>query len=334
MSSAQKSVTVCITGAAGQIAYSLLPHICGGKTFGCDTKVTLHLLDLEAAMPVLNGVLMELDDCSYPLLQGVKATTSTQEAFTGCDYVIMLGAFPRLQGMERKDLLEKNAGIFSVQGKALNEVSSPNVKVLVVGNPANTNAWIASQNAPKIPKKNFSALTRLDHNRCRMQIALKAKVPVSQVHNVAIWGNHSATQFPDVSSGYIETSGAKVPIQDALSAESAWLQGEMISTVQQRGAAVIAARKMSSALSAAHAISDHMHDWVLGTAEGEAVSMGVVSDGSYDIEAGLVYSFPVTCKDGEWHIVQGLDVSDFARGKMTATLDELKQERDVAATFL
>jgi len=294
----------------------------------------LHLLDIESAMGVLNGVLMELDDCSYPLLVSAKATTSTTEAFTGANYVIMLGAFPRLQGMERKDLLEKNAGIFSVQGKALNEVASPDVKVLVVGNPANTNAWIASHNAPKIPKKNFSALTRLDHNRCRMQIALKAGVTVDKVHNVVIWGNHSATQYPDVSSAYIVgSSGAKVGVHDAIT-DQAWLHEQLVSTVQQRGAAVIAARKMSSALSAAMAISDHMHDWILGTNEGEAVSMGVVSDGSYEIESGLVYSFPVTCKDGEWHIVQGLEVSAFSREKMTATLAELKQERDVASTFL
>jgi malate dehydrogenase len=335
--SAQTPARVLVTGAAGQIAYSLVFMVARGDMLGPNQPVVLHLLDIPQMTEQLQGVVMELEDCALPLLAGVVATTDVKEAFTGVDYCLMVGAMPRREGMERADLLKANAAIFKVQGKALNDYASKNVKVLVVGNPANTNCLIAQQSAPDLPKENFSCLTRLDHNRARSQIALRLKVNVSQVHNTTIWGNHSSTQYPDVSHAYVTdlpSKGSKTPVVDAVKDEP-WLHGDFIKTVQQRGAAVIKLRKLSSAASAAKAIVDHMRDWVFGTPEGEWVSMGVYSDGkSYGIKEGLIYSFPVTCKDGRWHIVQGLSINDFSRDLMKKTEDELASEKDSAMQFL
>jgi len=293
--------------------------------FGQDQPIDLHMLEIPSALGKTEAVAMELTDCAYPLLRNVLVTADAKEGFTDVDYVIFVGAFPRLQGMERKDLIEKNATIFSEQGKILDQVAKKTCKVLVVGNPANTNCLITATCAPSIPKENFTCLTRLDHNRARSQVALKAGVPTSDVHNVCIWGNHSSTQFPDFSHAKIGTKKGTEVITD-----EEWVKGEFVSVVQKRGAAVIAARGNSSAFSAAQAIVDHMHDWVHGTNEGEYVSMGVPSDGSYDIPEGVVYSYPVTIKDGKASIVQGLQVSEFAREKMDATLKELQEEKAVA----
>jgi len=259
------------------------------------------------------------------LVHGVIATTDVKEAFTNVDYALLVGAFPRKEGMERKDLLEKNASIFREQGGALDKYASKNVKVVVVGNPANTNAWLAMTAAPGIPKENFSALTRLDHNRAKAQIALRAKVTAAQVHNVVIWGNHSSTQHPDVTAGYVQTESGKKSVKEAVN-DLSYLQGDFITTVQQRGAAIIKARKLSSAASAAKAIIDHMRDWIYGTPEGEYVSMAVRSDGSYGIQEGLIYSFPVTIKDGRYTIVQGLEIDEFSRKKLDLTAAELTEE--------
>jgi len=304
--------------------------------FGPTQPVVLHLLDIAPMLEGLNGVVMELDACSLPLLAGVVATSDVKEAFSGIDYAILVGAMPRREGMERADLLKANAKIFKEQGTALNEHSKKTVKVLVVGNPANTNALLALLSAPTIPKENFSCLTRLDHNRAKSQIATRLRVGVEKVNNVIIWGNHSSTQYPDVSYGVVHDypqSGSRTSVHAAVNDES-WLQADFIKTVQQRGAAVIKARKLSSAASAAKAIVDHMHDWLFGTKEGEYISMGVYSDGSYDIKQGIIYSFPVTVKDGRYHIVQGLPVSEFSRKKMKETEDELVSEKEQAVSFL
>jgi len=264
----------------------------------------------------------------------VVATTLVEEAFKDIDYAILVGAFPRRQGMERKDLLEKNCAIFKEQGAALDRFAKPTVKVLVVGNPANTNALIAMSCAPSLPRSSFSALTRLDHNRAKAQIALRLKVPVQTVHNVVIWGNHSSTQYPDVNYGYVNEEGKHKSVYDAIGDEK-WLQSDFISTVQKRGAAIIEARKLSSAASAAKAIVDHMHDWVFGTPKDEVVSMAVVSDKNpYEVKEGLIYSFPVTCSGGEYHIVSGLKVDEFSRSKLTATEQELVEERETAFEIL
>jgi len=305
--------------------------------FGLDQPIILHLLDIPPCEKALHGVVMELDDSASPLLRGVIASVDVEEGLKDIDVAVLVGAFPRREGMERKDLLEKNCAIFKQQGAALAKVASNNVKVLVVGNPANTNSLIALTSANgKIPKENFTALTRLDHNRARSQIAKKLGVAVQQVHNVVIWGNHSSTQYPDVSYGYVEdfpNKGDKTPVTTAVN-DLEWLQGEFITTVQKRGAAIIDARKLSSAGSAAQAICDHMRDWVLGTEEGEYVSMAVPSDGSYDVPEGLIYSFPVSCKDGSYSIIQGLEISEFSRGKMDATAKELQDEKETAFAFL
>jgi malate dehydrogenase len=325
-------LTVCITGAAGQIGYALLPHICSGKTFGPDQPIKLHLLDLniEGVQTALGGVKFELEDSTYPLLKDVVTTGDAKTAFTGADAVIMLGAFPRKDGMERKDLLEKNCGIFKEQGEYLNTVASKTVKVLVVGNPANTNALIAAECAPNIPKENFSALTRLDHNRAVGQLALKAKAAVEDVTGCIIWGNHSSTQYPDINSATIKGASAKDTIKD-----DAWYTNEFIPCIQKRGAAIIAARKLSSALSAAQAISDHMHDWVLGTPAGKFVSMAVDSTGNpYGVADGLMYSFPVTCSGGKWTIVKDLPIGDFSQEKMKATEAELMEEKTMSFGIL
>jgi len=326
-------VRVLVTGAAGQIGYSLVFSVARGEMFGFDQPVILHLLDIPQCMEALGGVVMELEDSALPLLHGVVPTADLKEAFLDIDYAIFVGAMPRKEGMERADLLKANAGIFKTQGAALDQYAKKSVKVLVVGNPANTNCVIASTFAPSIPKENFSALTRLDHNRAKSQIALKVKTNVHFVHNVIIWGNHSSTQYPDANHGHVQTNAGAVSIKSAV-ADDEWLKGEFVKIVQQRGAAVIKARKLSSAASAAKAIVDHMHDWVLGTPEGEHVSMAVLSDGSYGVQPGLIFSFPVTTKGGKYTIVHGLDIDDFSRAKIKETEEELAQEKATALSFV
>jgi len=318
-------IRVVVTGAAGQIGYALLPRIANGEMFGKDQPVVLVLLEVPQVKAALDGVVMELEDCAYPLLAGAIASTESKEAFENCDFILMVGAFPRKEGMERKDLIGKNASIFSEQGKVINQVAKKSVKVLVVGNPANTNCLIVMKAAPSIPKENFSALTRLDHNRAKAQVALKAKVPVEKVHNTIIWGNHSGTQFPDLAHAKIDGKAAPQVIND-----NAWAEGEFLKIVQQRGGAIIKARGFSSALSAANAIVDHVHDWQFGTRDGQFVSMAVCAPGKYGIEEELIYSFPVTTKDGHWKVVEGLPISSFARQKMDETKKELLEERQMA----
>jgi len=318
------TIKVIVTGAAGNIGYALVPLIAQGSMFGADQPLILHLLEIANAIDKGQAVEMELDDCAFPLLRGVVVTSDPREAFTDVDYAVFVGSFPRLKGMERKDLIAKNAEIFSGQGKILNEVAKKTCKVLVVGNPANTNCLITASVAPTIPKENFTALTRLDHNRAVYQVAHKAGVPISEVKNTCIWGNHSNTQFPDISHATVSGKPALELF------ESSWVQDEFIPIVQKRGATVIEKRGASSAFSAAKAIVDHMHDWVHGTPEGQFVSMAVPSDGSYGIPEGIVYSFPVSIKDGKATIVQGLEVNEFARGKMDATLAELVEEKETA----
>uniref|UniRef100_A0A2P2HX51 Malate dehydrogenase n=1 Tax=Hirondellea gigas TaxID=1518452 RepID=A0A2P2HX51_9CRUS len=318
-------IKVCVTGAAGQIGYSLVYMIGSGAVFGADTPVSLHLLDIPPMMPVLNGVCMEIADCALPCVREVVATDDPSVAFKDIDAAFLVGAMPRKEGMERKDLLAANVKIFKVQGQALDQHAKKSVRVLVVGNPANTNALICSQYAPSIPKENFSAMTRLDQNRAQAQIAARLSVPVSDVKNCIIWGNHSGTQFPDVRHATV----AGKSVYDAVNDE-AWIRGDFITLVQKRGGAVIAARKLSSAMSAAKAACDHMASWWQGTPEGSYVSMGVFSDGSYGTASGVMFSFPVTIKDGKWSIVQGLPIDDFSKGKLEVTGKELCEERDDA----
>lgn len=318
-------VTVCITGAAGQIAYSLLYSVAKGDVFGTSTPVVLHLLDIAPMMGVLEGVVMELQDCALPLLVDVQAFCEEDKAFKGIDYALLVGAMPRREGMERKDLLKANVKIFKSQGSNIDKFAKKTVKVLVVGNPANTNAFICKKYAPSIPADNFSALTRLDQNRAQAQIAIKLGVRNDVVSNVIIWGNHSSTQFPDAAHAKAVVEGKEVKAVDALK-DDAWVKGDFVKTVQVRGAAVIKARKLSSAMSAAKAICDHVRDWHFGTAPGKFVSMAVSSTGSYGIPAGTMYSFPVSIADGKWSIVEGLTINDFAREKMDATLKELAEE--------
>jgi len=321
-------VRVTVTGAAGQIGYALLFRIASGSMLGHDQPVILQLLDITPAMEALNGVKMELDDCAFPLLSGVICTDDPEVAFKDCDYALLVGARPRGPGMERKDLLEANAAIFGVQGKAINAVASRNIKVLVVGNPANTNALITQRNAPDIDPRQFTAMTRLDHNRAVTQLAQQTGTTVNDIRQMIIWGNHSATQYPDVHHALVE-GGAAMSLIDM-----DWYQTGFIPTVQQRGAAIIAARGASSAASAANAAVDHMRSWALGTPADDWVSMGVIADGSYDIEPGLIYSFPCRCQNGHWEIVQGLDIADFSRQRMDATATELAEERDAVAHLL
>ncbi|MFD1216598.1 MULTISPECIES: malate dehydrogenase [Microbulbifer] len=321
-------VRVAVTGAAGQISYSLLFRIAAGEMLGKDQPVILQLLEITPALEALKGVAMELEDCAFPLLAGIVQSDDATVAFKDAEYALLVGARPRGPGMERKDLLEANAAIFSAQGKALNDVAARNVKVLVVGNPANTNALIAQRNAPDLDPRNFTAMTRLDHNRALTQLANKTESTVNDITHMTIWGNHSATQYPDLHQ-------AKVNGEDAMGkVDQEWYENDFIPTVQQRGAAIIKARGASSAASAANAAIDHMHDWALGSAEGDWTSMGVYSDGSYGIQEGLIYSFPVVCKNGDWEIVQGVDINDFSREKMTATETELAEERDAVAHLL
>ncbi len=316
-------VRVAVTGAAGQIGYSLLFRIASGAMLGADQPVILHLLEITPALKALNGVVMELEDCAFPLLAGVVQTDDASVAFKDVNYALLVGSMPRKQGMERGDLLAANGGIFRPQGQALSEHAARDVKVLVVGNPANTNALIAMNNAPKLDNKQFSAMTRLDHNRALSQLAAKTSKPIASLSKMTIWGNHSSTQYPDLFHAEVEGVSAATSIND-----QAWLEGTFIPTVAKRGAAIIEARGLSSAASAANAAIDHMRDWALGTKDGDWVSMGIPSDGSYGIPTGLMYSFPVTCKNGEYSIVQGLEIDAFSRTKMDATAAELIEERD------
>ena len=324
----QAPVRVAITGAAGQIGYQLAFRIASGQLLGPDRPVILQLLEITPALGALGGVAMELDDCAFDTLHGVVVTDQAETAFRDADCALLVGARPRGPGMERKDLLLANAQIFSAQGKALNAVASRDVKVLVVGNPANTNALIARENARDIDPRNFTAMTRLDHNRAKAQLAAKVGAHVSDVTGAIIWGNHSATQFPDLAHA---TVGGKPALEQV---PQSWYRDEFIPTVQQRGAAIIKARGASSAAAAASAAIDHVRDWMLGTSGDDWVSMGVAADGSYGISEGVVYSYPVRCKAGRYEIVQGLAVDDFARGKLDATDAELREERAGVAELL
>lgn len=318
-----------VTGAAGNIGYAILPLIASGQMFGPTQTVILHLLEIEPAMKALHGVVMELVDCAFPLLVGIVPSSDPAVAFKDVDVAVLVGSFPRKAGMERGELLSKNGAIFEVQGKAIEKYASRNVKVLVVGNPANTNCLILRQFAPSIPDKNFSALTRLDHHRAQGQISQKINVPVGQVKNVTIWGNHSATQYPEANYAVIQTPGSPTKQVNQL-LDKAYLEGPFVPTVQKRGAEVINARGLSSAFSAAWAAVSHVRDWWLGTAPGEWVSMGVLSDGSYNVPKGLIFSFPVTIKNGEWEIVQGLNFNEFGQKAIKTTTEELLQEREIA----
>ena len=312
---------VTITGSAGQIGYQLAFRIASGQMLGSDQPVILQLLEITPALQALDGVVMELDDCAFDTLAGIVATDDASVAFKDSDYALLVGARPRGPGMERKDLLEANAQIFSVQGKAMNDHASRDIKVLVVGNPANTNALITSSNAPDIDPANITAMTRLDHNRAAAQLAAKTGKHASDVKQITIWGNHSATQYPDIHHATVAGQAALGLVDES------WLTDEFIPSVQQRGAAIIKARGASSAASAASAAIDHMHDWVAGTPADDWVSMGIPADGSYRIEPGVIYSYPVRCSNGNHKIVQGLGVSDFSRQRMDATDTELREER-------
>ncbi|RLA33772.1 MAG: malate dehydrogenase [Gammaproteobacteria bacterium] len=321
-------VRVTITGAAGQIGYQLAFRIASGQMLGADQPVILQMLEIAPALPALQGVAMELDDCAFDTLAGIVATDDANVAFKDADYALLVGARPRGPGMERKDLLEANAAIFSVQGKAINEHASRDIKVLVVGNPANTNALITRSNAPDIDPANFTAMTRLDHNRSAAQLSAKTGSPVTDIRQLIIWGNHSATQYPDIHHA---TVGGTAAIEMV---DNDWLADEFIPTVQQRGAAIIKARGASSAASAASAAIDHMHDWALGTPADDWVSMAIPSDGSYDVAPGIIYSYPVRCSGGKYEIVQGLEISDFSRERMLATEQELREERAAIESLL
>ena len=321
-------VRVAVTGAAGQISYSLLFRIAAGDMLGKDQPVILQMLEITPALEALNGVAMELEDCAFPLLQRVISTDDPNVAFKDADYALLVGARPRGPGMERKDLLEANAAIFSVQGKAINDHASRGIKVLVVGNPANTNALITQRNAPDINPRQFTAMTRLDHNRATSQLAAKLNLSINDVANITIWGNHSSTQYPDL---FHARANGEAAIEKV---DQSWYENDFIPTVQQRGAAIIKARGASSAASAANAAIFHVRDWALGTPDNDWVSMGVYSDGSYGIEEGLIYSFPCVCKNGDWEIVNGLDIDEFSRAKMQATEQELSEEREAVKSLL
>ncbi|OLT35603.1 malate dehydrogenase [Actinomadura sp. CNU-125] len=316
-------VTVTVTGAAGQIGYALLFRIASGHLLGADVPVKLRLLEIPQAVKAAEGTAMELDDCAFPLLQGIDIFDDATRAFQGTNVALLVGARPRTKGMERGDLLEANGGIFKPQGEAINAGAADDVKVLVVGNPANTNALIAQQHAPDVPAARFTAMTRLDHNRALAQLSKKAGVSVADIKKMTIWGNHSATQYPDLFHAEIGGKSAAAVVND-----QKWLEDDFIPTVAKRGAAIIEARGASSAASAASAAIDHVHTWVNGTAEGDWTSMAVVSDGSYGVPEGIISSFPVTTKDGEWSIVQGLEIDEFSRGRIDASVGELAEERD------
>lgn len=316
-------VNVTVTGAAGQIGYALLFRIASGHLLGPDVPVKLRLLEIPAAVKAAEGTAMELDDCAFPLLQGIDIFDDATAAFAGANVALLVGARPRTKGMERGDLLAANGGIFKPQGEAINAGAADDIKVLVVGNPANTNALIAQQHAPDVPAERFTAMTRLDHNRAISQLAQKTGAAVSDIAKLTIWGNHSATQYPDIFHAEIAGKNAAEVVND-----EAWLADTFIPTVAKRGAAIIEARGASSAASAANAAIDHIHTWVNGTAAGDWTSMGVVSDGSYGVPEGLISSFPVTCKDGKWEIVQGLEINAFSRPRIDASVAELAEERD------
>ncbi|WP_067489405.1 malate dehydrogenase [Actinomadura hibisca] len=316
-------VTVTVTGAAGQIGYALLFRIASGQLLGADVPVRLRLLEIPQAVKAAEGTAMELDDCAFPLLDGVDIFDDATKAFAGANVALLVGARPRTKGMERGDLLEANGGIFKPQGEAINAGAADDIKVLVVGNPANTNALIAQQHAPDVPAERFTAMTRLDHNRALAQLSKKAGVSVSDIRKLTIWGNHSATQYPDIFRAEIAGKSAAATVDD-----QQWLENDFIPTVAKRGAAIIEARGASSAASAASAAIDHVHTWVNGTAEGDWTSMAVVSDGSYGVPEGLISSFPVTTSGGKWEIVQGLEIDDFSRARIDASVNELAEERD------
>ncbi len=321
-------VRVVVTGAAGQIGYALLPRIASGAMLGPDQPIILHLLEITPALGALSGVVMELNDCAFPLLHGIVTTDDVNVAFKDVSYALLVGSMPRKEGMERKDLLSANGGIFGPQGKALNDHAKRDVKVLVVGNPANTNALIAQQNAPDLDPSCFTAMVRLDHNRAISQLAEKTGLHSTEVSNMIIWGNHSATQYPDIHHA---KAGKKAAIDKV---DQGWYETTFIPTVQQRGAAIIKARGASSAASAASAAIDHIRDWALGTPKGDWVSMAVPSDGSYGIDPGVIYGFPVTCSGGKYKIVQGLEINDFSRIRMDATDKELREERGAVEHLL
>jgi malate dehydrogenase len=316
-------VRVAVTGAAGQIGYALLFRIASGQLLGPDTPVHLSLLEIPDAVKAAEGTAMELDDCAFPLLAGIDIHDDAKQAFDGVQIALLVGARPRSKGMERSDLLEANGGIFKPQGEALNEHADSGVKILVVGNPANTNCLIAQSNAPDIPRERFTAMTRLDHNRAIAQLAKKTGAAIKEITNVIVWGNHSATQYPDIFHAKVRGESAAEMVND-----QDWLENDFIPTVQKRGAAIIDARGASSAASAANAAIDHIHDWVLGTPEGDWVSMSIPSDGSYGVEEGLISSFPVTCSGGGYEIVQDLEINDFSRERIDATAKELADERE------
>ncbi|KAK2577350.1 hypothetical protein KPH14_003470 [Odynerus spinipes] len=326
-------INIVVTGAAGQIAYSLLYQLASGSIFGPEQPINLRLLDIPPMMKVLDGVVMELEDLALPLIREILPTTEPAQAFNNVAAAFLVGSMPRKEGMERKDLLAANVEIFKVQGEALDKYARKDVKVLVVGNPANTNALICSHYAPSIPKENFTAMTRLDQNRAQAALAAKLGVQVDKVKNVIIWGNHSSTQYPDASHATVDIGSCCKSAPSAVN-DDKWLNTTFVETIQKRGAAVIAARKMSSAMSAAKAAGDHMRDWWVGTKKGEWVSMGVVSNGSYGIPADIVFSFPVTIENKQYKIVQGLPISDFARSKLNITAKELEEERSEANKVL
>jgi malate dehydrogenase len=316
-------VKVTVTGAAGQIGYAILFRVASGQLLGPDTPVSLSLLEIPDAMQAAEGTAMELEDCAFPLLAGLSIHDDAKDAFDGCNVALLIGARPRSKGMERSDLLEANGGIFKPQGQAINDHAADDVKVLVVGNPANTNCLIAMSNAADVPRERFTAMTRLDHNRAIAQVAAKLGVAVSEVTNVTIWGNHSTTQYPDLVHAKVSGRSAWDAIDD-----EAWIAEEFIPRVQKRGAEVIETRGASSAASAANAAIDHVRDWVVGTPDGDWVSMSVPSDGSYGVDEGLISGFPCSCADGEWRIVEGLEIDDFSRERIDASINELKEERD------
>jgi malate dehydrogenase len=324
---AKAPVTVTVTGAAGQIGYALLFRIGSGQLLGTQTPVKLRLLEIPQAVQAAEGIAMELDDCAFPLLAGVDVTDDVTAAFDGTNVALLVGARPRTKGMERGDLLEANGGIFGPQGEAINAGAADDVRVLVVGNPANTNALIAKSHAPDVPADRFTAMTRLDHNRALSQLARKLGVGVSEIKKLAIWGNHSATQYPDIFHAEVGGKNAAELVDEA------WLADEFIPTVAKRGAAIIEARGASSAASAANAAIDHIYDWLHGTPEGDWTSAAIVSDGSYGIEEGLVASFPVVSRDGRYELVQGLDVNEFSRSRIDASVTELKDERDAVKSL-
>jgi len=321
-------LNVAITGAAGQIGYALAFRVASGAMLGSEQPINLHLLEIAPALPTLGGVVMELNDCAFPTLNRIVATDDARVAFRDCHVALLVGARPRSAGMERKDLLLANAQIFAAQGKALNEVADRKLRVLVVGNPANTNALIASHNAPDLDRRHFTAMTRLDHNRALSQLAQKTGTHVNDIRRMTIWGNHSATQYPDVSHALVQGKSARALV------DQQWLEQYFIPTVQQRGAAVIKARGASSAASAASAAIDHVRTWMLGTAVGDWSSMAVPADGSYGVKEGVIYSYPVTCTQGEYRIVPGLSIDEFSRARMSATETELREEREGVKALL